>query len=63
MNKNVKNNRFLSTLLIVSTVLFTNVIFFTPKLFAQTAPDAKVSATLQARQYMELITSVFNFAK
>jgi carboxyl-terminal processing protease len=63
MNKNVKNNRFLSTLLIVSTVLFTNVIFFTPKLFAQTAPDAKVSATLQARQYMELITSVFNFVQ
>lgn len=63
MNKNVKNNRFLSTILIVSTVIFTNVLFFTPKLFAQSAPDASVSSSLQARQYMELINSVFNFVQ
>lgn len=63
MNNNVKNHRFLTSVIVVSTVLFTNVLFFTPKVFAQSASDDSVSATLQARQYMELISSVFNFVQ
>ena len=57
------NKRLFPTILITAAVILTNVIFFTPKAFAQSSKDETVSATLQARQYMELITSVFNFVQ
>lgn len=63
MKKYISIPKVLSLSVVLVAILFSNFILSSPQIFAQTSPSENSGNTLRSRQYIELISSIFNFVE